>query len=98
MPEWSEMGLTGWTSAGSVETEAFCCLRSRTFGVADLWDSACRVRLLVTLVPISLVEHLPFVRKIFSNNLISLGEDCPGTEHDRECKRIFVYSKAKDAS
>lgn len=43
------------------------------------------------------VAHFTFMKKVFSNKLISLEDYCQVTERDRECKIIFVYHKAKDA-
>lgn len=43
------------------------------------------------------VAHFTFMKKVFSNELISLEDYCQVTERDRECKIIFIYRKAKDA-
>ena len=99
MPEWSEMELTQWTLARSVETEAFCFLRSQTVGVTDPGFSGHRAQGTVVYCFGShkFVKHLRLVRKIFSNNLISLGDNCQGAERDRECKIFCVYYKGRDA-
>lgn len=52
-------------------------------------------KLLVALVPVTFAERLRFVRKIFSNNLISLVDNCQVTEHDRNAEEFLFTIRLK---
>lgn len=87
-PKWSEVGLPWSSLAGSVETEAFCFLRSQILRVTDLGFRV-QVRLLVAFVPVTVGTYLRFTKKVCFNKLIPLGDYCQVPEHSTNAKQFL---------